>query len=581
MQIGKSIQSGSGGPVNSVPVTVTGTAKKGQTLSGHAGTWSGSPTLTYQWKREGVNIPGATSINYVPVEDDVLSTLTLAETATNGSGSSTVNSSATAPVSSGNTTSLGQQVHVVGFSDSIYNGALIADITIPSGILWLWNGTGLTEITSQSVCNGNTYGSPWKTYAVNYVANNPGKKVILIQSAVSGSKLIADWGVGSTNRNNLDASITACLSFLGLDEPIALHADAVINDVRVPSTIEDITVGLESAISYWNGRFPNVPIKWAIPGRDGSTEGNSLLLRKVRNLLLQKMRTVPNFYVSCSLTTFGALFVDNLHPVKSASEFLGVCNANWWQNSQYSKYARAILSCHAATLTQERKDLIAADIDALGDSIYGYEYLFYGEQSTESDSLLDYALLTMPSNVGSIFNVDDSITTSGTTTSYFQGGIIPSSHAIRASQNDIFISIYTKTVRSDNSTLRAAMGAASTGLQCVVGHTTTGVFYRIDDNTLTVYGTDAKMSDDSEYVGLRDSSTSKALRKNGVEVHRATVTSTGFVSQRMTVGCYNNGGSPTSPMNMDYRRVACGAPSLVNLGVAYTSAKARIDGWNF
>ena len=45
--------------------TITGTARVGQTLTALPGTWSPLATLTYQWKRNGSNISGATTATYV------------------------------------------------------------------------------------------------------------------------------------------------------------------------------------------------------------------------------------------------------------------------------------------------------------------------------------------------------------------------------------------------------------------------------------------------------------------------------------------------------------------------------------
>lgn len=52
-------------PVNSVAPAVTGTTTVGSTLSCSNGTWSGSPSFTFQWKRDGVSIGGATSNTYL------------------------------------------------------------------------------------------------------------------------------------------------------------------------------------------------------------------------------------------------------------------------------------------------------------------------------------------------------------------------------------------------------------------------------------------------------------------------------------------------------------------------------------
>lgn len=66
-------------------VSITGTAQDGQTLTATANGVTGHsrPVLTYQWKRAGTNISGATSRTYQCVTADVGSTLTCTVTATN------------------------------------------------------------------------------------------------------------------------------------------------------------------------------------------------------------------------------------------------------------------------------------------------------------------------------------------------------------------------------------------------------------------------------------------------------------------------------------------------------------------
>ena len=51
-------------------------------------TWSGDPTpvITQQWKRNGVDIAGATGVTYTTVVADAATTLTLVETATSLGG---------------------------------------------------------------------------------------------------------------------------------------------------------------------------------------------------------------------------------------------------------------------------------------------------------------------------------------------------------------------------------------------------------------------------------------------------------------------------------------------------------------
>lgn len=89
-----------GAPINSVlPVVtnssaVSGVSSVGQTVSCTDGTWEGDATIvyTYQWKRDTVNISGATSNTYVLTLDDTNKNLTCIVTATNSVGSMSVTS---------------------------------------------------------------------------------------------------------------------------------------------------------------------------------------------------------------------------------------------------------------------------------------------------------------------------------------------------------------------------------------------------------------------------------------------------------------------------------------------------------
>lgn len=89
-------------PINTVAPVVSGTATVGQTLTTTNGTWTGAPapTFTYQWKRTGSNIGGATSSTYVLVAADYANTIRCVVTATNSVAPSGVsaNSNSTASV---------------------------------------------------------------------------------------------------------------------------------------------------------------------------------------------------------------------------------------------------------------------------------------------------------------------------------------------------------------------------------------------------------------------------------------------------------------------------------------------------
>ncbi|TDX81343.1 hypothetical protein EDF35_1010 [Rathayibacter sp. PhB151] len=72
-----------GGVLTGATPTITGTAKVGQTLTAVPGTWSPAPvTLSYQWKRGGTAISGATSATYKTVSADAGKAITVTVTGT-------------------------------------------------------------------------------------------------------------------------------------------------------------------------------------------------------------------------------------------------------------------------------------------------------------------------------------------------------------------------------------------------------------------------------------------------------------------------------------------------------------------
>ncbi|SDP92499.1 hypothetical protein SAMN05428967_4471 [Phyllobacterium sp. YR620] len=85
-------------PANTLLPAISGVAQVGQVLSAYAGAWSYSPSFSYQWKKAGVNIAGATGPTYTPVVGDVGAAIAVAVTGTNSAGNATATSAATANV---------------------------------------------------------------------------------------------------------------------------------------------------------------------------------------------------------------------------------------------------------------------------------------------------------------------------------------------------------------------------------------------------------------------------------------------------------------------------------------------------
>jgi hypothetical protein len=82
-----------GSPASTALPAISGTPQNGQTLTCSAGAWSNSPdAYAFRWRRDGVDIGGATSATYGVQAADQEHTLTCVVTATNNAGSASASS---------------------------------------------------------------------------------------------------------------------------------------------------------------------------------------------------------------------------------------------------------------------------------------------------------------------------------------------------------------------------------------------------------------------------------------------------------------------------------------------------------
>ena len=117
-----------GVPANTAAPVASGTLTVGSTLSCTTGTWTNSPTYTYQWQRGGANISGATSSTYVTVSADGGTSVGCLVTATNASGSASAASNTLAIAAAGHSAqALAYLARTVGGNEG-GNGTNIANL---------------------------------------------------------------------------------------------------------------------------------------------------------------------------------------------------------------------------------------------------------------------------------------------------------------------------------------------------------------------------------------------------------------------------------------------------------------------
>jgi hypothetical protein len=228
-------------PTNTAAPTVVGTPALGAATSCNEGTWTGNPApwFTYQWLKNDVVIPGATSKTYTPVAGDVGATLKCQVTAYNAAGSAVATSTASDPV-----VEKLSLVYVGGMTGGQAGGAtsMQIDFALTGGIDTLPR-AGDIVVVAQNWANG-------ADVDFTFMAN---------QTAGRGYTQLADLYSNDTYDTNLYAGY----KIMG-DVP-----DTFVNF----GANNDATSGMAYAIHVWRNVEPDNPLDVDVVTNTGTNTG--------------------------------------------------------------------------------------------------------------------------------------------------------------------------------------------------------------------------------------------------------------------------------------------------------------------
>lgn len=562
-------------PVNTVAPSISGTPKKGQVLTGHTGTWTGSPSFTYQWYRDGAPISGATSITYNPVDADLLHALTFGVTGSNVSGSASAASSSVGPVYSSQVSSAGLVV-ILKHGDSRERGANNTTGPGPTptaGTVKQWNDSAIINIGATDTWNcPSGEGTPDPAFGIKFNALL-GYIPVIVPAASSGSTIVyRAEAVPTTNTwdqsgGNLYDSAktrnTAAMAAASVEEPFSIQESLGINDMRRDGTtlspVLDVPTILSKTQEYLNRLhtdYPNTPILWAQEGRyESSVVSNRLY--PFRKALIDEATTRDYLHivgVNTSLIGSGGYGTDRLHRNQTGNNDIGNMRARWHAASGYSKWARMIIANHFDDLTTARKALIETFVNtqiSLG-NWFKLEYLGVFKTSNGNNIYLDWSLMTYITSTSTTFNVNSGVSTNGSTAALTMG-FIGNINTGRVTQDDVMMMVKLKTRTTASGTAAYLFGCIDSGASFLLaqGSGTTGLIYRCNDNTATTYTGETAFASNNWY-GVSRSGVTKYLLKNSSVLNSASVASTGLPGQFITIGALNNVGTITGRIAAEY-----------------------------
>ncbi len=241
-------------PVNKELPTISGTAQTGQTLTASNGEWTESPTkFAYQWQRcneSGTNcaaISGATEHTYLVTEADVGSTLKIAVSATNATGTSAPALSAQAAFVPPSRPKMKELPKISGAAET---------------------GQTLTASNGEWTEKPTTYTYQWER------CDSSGAKCVAIALATTHTYTAVSADLGSTLRVVVTAS-----NGVGVSEPATSEHTPVVAPASPPSNVvlpqAEGTAQIGQTLTASDGEWTESPTKYVYQWQRCNSGGTS------------------------------------------------------------------------------------------------------------------------------------------------------------------------------------------------------------------------------------------------------------------------------------------------------------------
>lgn len=465
-----------------------------------------------------------------------------------------------------------QVVGIVGDSNADGRGTTIP--TVASDTLWLWNGSSIDEITTQSVANagGGIYGSIWQQYATAR-KSALSKKTVLVNGGSGGAEFYPNgdnnnWYTSGTLYAAWVTEAKQCLASLELTRMKYIFVNLGLNDIRgvlagSGVTIANITTAIQSLVSRLQSDFPNTPIRFIQVGRDETT-GNGQIFYQTRKAIRDVCETNANCHITADASAYIGVTnaynadPDDLHYSQAMNDDIGDQLERWEANAAagYSKWANSIISCHYDSITTTLKNKIQAFVNTLGADYFKMPFFLLLESSDINNFNLNWTFLGFAVNQNATRGaVSGRLTTNGTTSQTFSPGYFNSYMDVGGTgQNDFRCGVWLGTRTTADGTAAVLFGRTDAGGDIIrVGQASgAGTVTFAANSSANTNGTDTDLVNDTFYSVGRNG-TAKELYKGSTLDASATEATSGACEQNINIGLNNNNGTLSLPLNADYR----------------------------